>query len=728
MSTASRGPLATLVLFGLTLFASAALLFSVEPLVGKLVLPVLGGAPAVWNTCLVFFQAVLLAGYLYAHALSRTSRATQLVVHAVVLLLPFAVLPLGRPPSAPGASGAPVPWLATHLLIWVGPPFFALSTCAPLLQRWFASSGHRLGKDPYFLYAASNAGSFVGLLSYPFVIEPWWGLRAQGLGWTFAYATLLPLAGACAWVGAARVQAPSDPLATGHTLTTRDRAWWLVLSALPSSLLLGVTTHLTTDVAPMPLLWVAPLALYLVAFAVAFAVAPHTLRVWVPPVAAAAVFLLIAQVSSQQVWSLPASLLVHLTTFTAVCLFCLADLNARRPDPAHLTEFYVWMAAGGVIGGLFNALVAPSAFDAVWEYPLAMVVFCGLLPYLRAVVPGAATGEVRSAVVAGTVVSGTLLLFVARPAGTAWLGATAVLVSGLVALAWLRPRWAGALAATVFVLATVLAGRVTTALTTERSFFGVHRVTASATPPQHALMHGTTLHGTQWLGEGADREPRTYFHRQGPLGDVFSAAQAQAAAMQVGVIGLGSGSIAAYARPSDRFTFFEIDPVVETLARNTNYFTFLSACGARCAVALGDARLTLGQAHGPFDLLVLDAFSSDAIPAHLLTREAVMRYAALLSPGGAIAFHISNRHLRLLPVVTAVTRSLGLEGRTRFDTSGPGDSAIGKTASQWVVAAPPGAPVLAAFDARWTPLSAVTPGPLWTDDYSSLVGIFGGSQ
>jgi hypothetical protein len=382
-----------------------------------------------------------------------------------------------------------------------------------------------------------------------------------------------------------------------------------------------------------------------------------------------------------------------------------------------------------VVGGLFNALVAPAVFDAVWEYPIAMVLFCGLLPFLRAVVPETAAREVRSAVVAGSAIAGVLLLFVARPAGTAWLAATVVFVCGLVALAWFRPRWAGALAGATFVLAVVLAGKVTTALATERSFFGVHRVTTSGPPPQHALLHGTTLHGTQWLGEGADREPRTYFHRAGPLGDAFAATQAQLAAMNVGVIGLGTGSIAAYARPADRFTFFEIDPVVEKVARDANFFTFLDRCGARCTVELGDARLTLGErSRAPFDLLVLDAFSSDAIPAHLLTREAVDRYASLLAPGGVIAFHISNRHLRLLPVVTAVTRSLGLEGRTRFDGSGPGDTAIGKTASQWVVAARPGGRVLAALDARWTSLSSVPDGPLWTDDYSSLVGVLGGSK
>lgn len=727
---------ATLVVFSVTLFLSAVLLFGVQPMVGRLVLPVLGGTPAVWNACVVFFQAALLVGYVYAHVLTRHVPARgQLIVHAAVLLLPLVVLPLARPEVPGDVARQPVLWLLYFLAAAVALPFVAVSTSAPLLQRWFSATDHPAARDPYFLYAASNAGSFTGLLAYPFLVEPSWNMATQARAWTAGYVLLVGLVLACGVTAFARgfrsraAGAALKPATAPHE-TARSRlvarAWWFGLSALPTSLMLGVTTYLTTDLAPVPLLWVVPLALYLLAYALAFAAPARQLRSWIPPLLVAVLIVAVPQVVSRAAWPLAVAVPVHLAAFTAACFVCLIELASRRPPVERLTEFYIWVAVGGVVGGAFNAFLAPVVFDSLLEYPLVMAACCALLPFARAVYPEKAHREVAFSVAACTLGAGAILAFVARPWGAGTVAGTLALSFG-VGLAWRRPRWVGACAAIVLVVSLVAADRGSSVLVDERSFFGVYRLTASSEPATHSLVHGTTLHGSQlWDGREAP-EPLTYFHRTGPIGDVFAAAQAADPSMRVGVIGLGAGSLAAYARPDDAITFFEIDPLVERIARNPSYFTFLEGCAGRCGVEIGDARITLATPRQePFDLLVLDAFSSDAIPMHLLTAEALQVYLSRLSPEGAIAYHISNRHLRLLPVVAALAEDAKLEGRSRSDSVDDEGRKLGKTSSHWVVLGRPGHPVISALDrAKWVNLSSVTPGPLWTDGYSSIFGVLG---
>lgn len=725
---------ATLPLFVSALFLSAVLLFSVQPMVGRLVLPVLGGTPNVWNTCMVFFQAVLLLGYLYVHALTTRLRARgQVAVHAVVLLLPLLVLPMARPTGTSAIVYHPTLWLLAFLGATVALPFFAVSTSAPLLQRWFSTTSHPAARDPYFLYAASNAGSFIGLLAYPFVVEPALSLDAQSRSWVMGYALLLALVAACALVALreSRAASPESPYAAtaAERITWRARGWWVLLAALPSSLMLGVTTYLTTDVAPVPLLWVVPLALYLLAFALAFALPARAFRGLLPPVAITGFLLVIPQaLNVGGSWPLAVAVPAHLVLFSAASLMCLVELASRRPSASALTEFYAWLAVGGVLGGAFNAMVAPLVFTRLLEYPLAIAGVCAVLPFATSVFPAKSRREI--AVSAALCTLGAMLL-IRHELWTAGLlvgGAVLLGVAAAIGAVWRRPAWLG-VAATVVLLTTLLAaGSARESLFADRSFFGVYRVSAEDRPEgrQHRLMHGSTLHGLQARGAQQRSEPQTYYHRTGPVGEVLAALQAAKPTLAAGLVGLGAGSLAAYARPGDAFTFFEIDPLVERIARDPALFTFLSDCGGSCAVEIGDARVTLGERGARFDLLVLDAFSSDAIPVHLLTREALGVYLRRLHPDGVLAFHISNRHLRLAPVLASLARGAGLDGRVRSDNPMEEEARTGKTASQWVLLGRPGWALWRAFDSpRWTVLADQPAGPLWTDDYSSLFGVLG---
>lgn len=725
--------LAVLALFASTLFLSAALLFAVQPLVGRLVLPLLGGTPGVWNSCLVFFQSALLVGYLYVHVLTtRVRPGRQVAAHTVVLLLPLLVLPFARPEGSAEAAYRPISWLLAFLATAVAPPFFAVSTTAPLLQRWFSTTDHPAAHDPYFLYSASNVGSFVGLLAYPFVIEPNLGLAMQSNAWTSAYALLVVFILTSALVtlrGSAGPQGTASPLIRGGAraahLSGHARAWWLVLAALPSSLMLGVTTYLTMDIAPVPLLWVVPLALYLLAFAVAFALPARAIRGFVPPALVGLTTLLIAQVTLRPLWSLGMTATLHLVTYFAVSLMCLVELAARRPPAERLTEFYAWIAVGGVLGGAFNAFVAPMAFDSLLEYPLAMAIACSVIPFAKEMFPERSRREVAVSTALGLLVAAALLLHRAIGLNSIAFVSTLVVTAVAVVGAITRPAWIGLFAALVLATSTVLAGVGSNVIAAERSFFGVYRVLAVERPPTHHLHHGTTLHGSQRFDGTFAEQPLTYFHRTGPVGEAIGALQAARAGLEVGVVGLGAGSLAAYARPTDRFTFFEIDPLVERLARSPSLFTFLDRCSLRCRVEIGDARITLTTPReAPFDLLVVDAFSSDAIPVHLLTVESLRLYLARTAGDGMIVLHISNRHLDILPVVSALARETGLDGRWRHDVVSDAEAKGGKTSSRWVVLARAGRITLGGLDGpRWKDLRGIPAGPVWNDDYSSLFSV-----
>ncbi|HWB71648.1 MAG TPA: fused MFS/spermidine synthase [Egibacteraceae bacterium] len=726
-------PTAMVLLFGVASFLSAGLLFLVQPMAGKLVLPLFGGSASVWNAAMLFFQTVLLAGYAYAHvSTQRLGLRRQPLLHAAALLVPLLVLPIALPTEAPPPEGVmPALWLLQVLVLMVGAPFLLVSTSGPLLQRWFSATDHHRAGDPYFLYAAGNAGSLLALLAYPLLVEPALSLEAQTRLWSFGYGLFAILTLACV-VALRRRRAPTlDPdsapaagPATGEApLGLRRQLTWVLLAFMPSSLMLGVTSFLSTDIAAFPLLWVVPLALYLLTFIVAFGQRRPLVALYAGRLLPAAVL----AVALTLVVPLPTGLEValHLLLFLpTVALAAHGRLAQDRPTPAHLTRFYLLVSTGGALGGLFNGLLAPVTFDSVVEYPLviAAAVF---------VLVGPRPGESRSAPVArprraltAALVVGVLWLL---PQGVERLGpvAAAVLVGlllgarRLVAMVADRRPLAFAVGTSLALASATLPA--SGALHTERTFFGVARVEAEG--DRHVLVHGTTIHGWQDRRPGQATVPQSYYHRSGPIGEVFAAYGRQPAADEVAIIGLGTGGLAAYGRAGQTLTFYEIDEAIVDIATDPQLFSFLHDTPAEVDVVLGDGRLSLADAPAHhFGIIALDAFSSDAIPVHLLTTEAVALYRSKLAPGGVIALHISNRHLDLGPVVAGVAEQQGLPGLVRHDA---GDADLGKLASTWVVLAE-NAETLAPLAARpgWRPLVA-EPGQalVWTDDFSDVVRV-----
>ncbi|HEX8551636.1 MAG TPA: fused MFS/spermidine synthase [Abditibacteriaceae bacterium] len=727
-----------LILYSLSIFCGAALLFLVQPMFARFVLPSLGGSPAVWNTALVFYQTALLAGYAWTHfTVQKLGARRQAWLHCGVLALALFFLPIALPASwTPPTQGSPSFWLLGAMLLTVGPPFFAVSTTSPALQRWFATTNHPAARDPYFLYAASNAGSLLALVAYPFILEPRLRLLEQSRLWAFGFGALLVLCLACAfalWKSAPEearevsalpaVGTRNSAVLSDEPITLARRLRWIALAAVPSSLMVGVTTYLSNEIAAIPLLWIVPLVLYLLSFIIVFSrrgeatigIAARIFTLLVLPL----LVTLIGRASSPMNLLMPLNLLVLFVAAT----MCHGELARDRPAPARLTEFYLLMSLGGALGGAFNALLAPVIFKSVLEYPLALAAACALVPAMLIGAkekPSFKVQDVALAVAVGATTA-VLVYFVprARLDGSAALALTfgpAVLVC----FAWSRKPARFGLAVLGLVLAgTMYRGGEGRSLRVERSFFGIHRVTISNDNRFHQLIHGNTLHGSQALDPKRANDPLTYYYRTGPIGQVFEAMQPQL--KNVGVVGLGVGSLAPYGRVGQSWTYYEIDPEVEDIAR-TN-FTFLKNCRADLKVILGDARLSLKTApQGGYDLLALDAYSSDAIPVHLMTREAMQLYLRSLAPRGVLAFHISNRHLDLEPVLGTLARDAGLVSRVCNDTKIPRtESRLGKSGSQWMILARRAAdfgPLQR--DVRWTK-ARVSTSPVWTDDYSSLL-------
>jgi hypothetical protein len=730
------------VLFAVTAFINAALLFFLEPLIAKMILPHLGGTPAVWNTCMVFFQAVLLAGYAGAHGLATRLRpGRQLAIACGLQALVFLVLPFHLPHSLLRAipyEANPIPWLLLLLLVVVGLPFFVLAAAGPLLQRWFAGTGHPAAPDPYFLYAASNLGSMLALVSYPWLVEPNLRLFEQAWAWAAGYGLLVALTLGCAVVlgrsSAAPLPAARNDEEPDQRVTVGRRLRWVALAFVPSSLMLGVTTYLSTDIATIPLLWVVPLALYLLTFIVVFArrpLLPPRLAGRLLPVS---VLLLILSLLCRDMEP-PVVLLVvlHLAALFVAALYCHGLLAADRPPPRRLTEFYLWMALGGVLGGMFNALVAPLVFTQVVEYPLALVLVCLLRVRAR---PGTG-GRMRSRLLDWVLPLGLGLLTAGLVRGLQDSGLEPAqlrmgLMFGVPAVlgySFVDRPLRFALGVTAFLLGGLTyTGAQGRPLHSERSFFGVLRVTRDPSGKFHQLVHGNTIHGRQFIEDSRRREPLSYYHRDGPVGRFFQALEPRLHRARVGVVGLGVGAMAAYAQPKQEWTYYEIDPAVKRLACNPAYFTFLTDCRARkLEVLLGDARLRLREApEAAYDVFVLDAFSSDAVPVHLLTREALRLYLAKLSAHGLLLFHISNRYLDLKPVVANLAQDAGLVCRYREDLSlTAADKAEGRDPSQWVLMAR-SREDLGPLDrtVQWLPLAGRPNKALWTDDFSNILSIF----
>jgi hypothetical protein len=720
------------VLFAATLLLGSALMFVVEPMFARMILPRLGGSPTVWNTCVVFFQSMLLAGYVYAHALSRLATLRkQIIVHAALVVLAALALPVGPLRDwLPPVDSSPIPWLLLTLIAGVGAPFLMLSATSPLLQHWFAQSNHPAARDPYHLYAASNIGSIVALLGYPLVIEPFLSLTHQSSGWTLVYWMFAALVIACVSATArfgtvTTLDSVDDAPADVERIGWRERSRWVMLAAVPSSLLLSVTTYLSTDVAAVPLLWTVPLTLYLLTFVCAFArrqvISPRLAQRALPLTLIPLVLVMATAPGGIVLLLFP----LHLAVFFLCALTLHTRLANRRPAPHHLTEFYLWIGVGGVVGGLATTFIAPLVFTGVSEYPIGLVGACLLQALARQETTDRPTRRdfALPALVAGAVLAATtaVRMQLLHPG----VFATIIVLLGFFSFSFSRRPLRFGLAVGALLLTSVVPMNANGVIYANRTFFGILRVQDAGSADRHMLVHGNTVHGEQDLRPGRSQEPLTYYHRSGPIGQVIAALGARLDGAKVGVVGLGAGSLAAYARTDQQWTFFEIDPAVAAIARDRQLFTYLQPCGDRCRIVLGDARLSLARnGNGPYALLVLDAFSSDAIPVHLMTRQAFTLYLSRLRPDGVLAFHISNRHLDLGPVLASLAEGQNLVALEQYDQGSRTPDDDGHFASRWMVMAR-GAEALAPLtsDSRWHRVKAGVKMRVWTDDYSNVLTV-----
>jgi hypothetical protein len=750
---------AVVALFSATLFLSAGLTFLVQPMFAKFVLPLFGSTPAVWNTSMLFFQTTLLAGYLYAHeSTRRLGVRRQSVVHLAVLLLPLLVLPLGVPAGwTPPADANPVLWLLGLLAFAVGLPFFVVSTTAPLLQRWLAATDHPAAGDPYFLYRASNLGSVLGLLAYPLVVEPSMRLAEQGRLWSGGYGLLVVLVLACAavvWrsprgspgdavrgspVGAtsADLSRPPDrdaraPATFRPTLTRRLR--WIGFAFVPSSLMLGVTTTITTDIAPIPLLWSLPLSLYLISFVLVFAPGARADRLQramafaLPGVVLLISVILLLQLRGPLWISLWVMVPVHLAGFFVIAVVCHGQLARDRPPARWLTEFYLLISLGGALGGVFNAIVAPAVFDSLAEYPIALVLAALCLPRRAPRIPPgpyARRLDLALPLALGTMLALTVsLIQLAESSKLQYAKMYAIGMAAGVAVNFVRRPLRFGLSVGAIMLAVTLASAPNAReLHRERSFFGVYRVTAADGGDLHRLVHGTTRHGAQDFSEGRERTPISYYHRRSPIGQLLGALP-PSVTTRVAIIGLGTGSVGCYSKAGERWTFYEIDPTVERIARDPRLFTYLRVCAGDFDVVLGDARLRLPRASDrSYGLIMADAFSSDAVPIHLITREALALYRSKLREHGIIAFNVTNSYLDLQPVLGDLAHDAKMACVAQEDHASAIDGDPATDGSDWVVMARQTHDLGAvAAHPRWHDCRRSPGDPPWTDDYSNLLG------
>ncbi len=718
-------------IYAATLFVSALLLFSIQPMFTKMVLPKLGGAPAIWSVAMVFFQAALLLGYAYAHWLTKTfSPRHGAFIHLGLLAFAAFTLPIGiaggfgAPPSS-GIEG----WLLALFTASIGLPFTALAASAPLLQRWFAQSGHRKAANPYVLYAASNLGSFAALLAYPTLIEPFMTLRGQAGAWSAGFALLAILIAVAALVVASAAISKKTKLTRTKAPTLSAWLSWIGLAAIPAGLVVAVTAHISTDVAAAPFLWVIPLALYLLTFVAVFRETPWISHGMVARVAPFVIVPLAISMMGGDPAFWVVTIVLHLVTFFVLTLLCHGELYSRRPPSERLTDFYLATSIGGVIGGIFTGLIAPNVFLSTAEYPILIAVAALALPGAFA---GGIGNMLRSAALPLVTVAVLAALYVVtswRPPAD-WMIGFQVILIGLAALMLLQKSNAArffGLVALVFTLTALwLPGRNNVEVT--RSFFGVHKVVDTADGKYRLLFHGTTIHGAERLraDDGAliagRPEPLAYYYRGGPISETILSTRAQRGKLaNVAAVGLGTGSLACYRERGENWTFFEIDPEVVRLARDPARFRFIASCAPDVPIVLGDARLTLSASAQQYDLIILDAFSSDAIPAHLLTREALAGYLAQLKRGGVIVMHISNRHLELAQLVAAVGATEGLVTLVKTDRQA-NDFATNYRSNAMVAALARNEKDMSRLLRLkgWERISptGVTP---WTDDYSDLI-------
>ncbi len=711
-----------MLLFTATIFAGSFLLFLVQPMIARMALPRVGGAPAVWNSAMLVYQALLLGGYAYAHWLTRLGLRLQPLVHLGTMLVAVSLLPIGLAASGPPVDSSPFLWVPWLLLTSIGPLFFLLSANAPLLQRWFAASS---GNDPFALYAASNLGSFAGLIAYPLLLEPLLPVSQQRLLWSGGYLLVIAFLAGCGMFGLRRATA-APVLAAAPPLDRRSVADWVWLAFVPSGLMLSTTLFITTDLSPMPLLWVVPLGLYLLSFTVAFASRSGPARF----IALVAPYLLVpASIAVFMGDRLP---LTPVTGFVLVTLFAIATafhrkLYQRRPDPRQLTAFYLAIALGGALGGLFCALLAPLIFDWTYEYPLLLLAAAiTLLPGYSPLVPKRWFASRRApefilGASALVLIGGGLITLLPGNRELVRYGAIAAIAIGSLGVGSRPLLVATMISAMAFsggwekVELSATPGRLI------RTYFGTYSVAHFKASRQ--LLHGTTLHGIQLLTPGWEKWQTTYYARESGVGQALQSARILfGPSLAISVVGLGTGTLACYKQPGQRWTFYEIDPGMVKLATRSGQFSFMARCGPDARIVVGDARLELARAPAASaDILIVDAFSSDAVPMHLLTREAFAVYGRYLKPDGLLLVHISNRHLDLEGVVAAAPG-----WQARVANYSPEWDYRQLTASDWMALSrsPRTIGLLARAPEGRMWAESTRPPVQWTDDHASLLAVF----
>lgn len=722
-------------LFLITILTGSFLLFLVQPMIARMALPRLGGAPAVWNSAMLVYQALLLAGYAYAHRLAKETARRQAVVHLVMFAIALLWLPIGLAALYPPTDGSPIFWVPWLLVASIGPLFFVVAAQAPLMQRWYALSGNQ--GEPYALYAASNVGSFAGLIAYPLLVEPFTTLNSQKWIWSGIYLALMALVAICArqlWQAPLQPNAIEAPSPQASNIPWKRRLYWIALAAVPSGLMLSTTSHLTTDLMAMPLLWVIPLGIYLLSFSVAFADDRTFANIFTRM---APVVLVIAGSFVFIVWGKAAinGMVASLSLLFVVAVSLHAEMYRTRPEPNQLTSFYLMMSVGGVIGGLFCAILAPLVFNWTWEHPILILAAAVLMPKMGLIPLDYGNRKIAAAmtILAVTALSLAVYAVLTEPEAVTMkkvMFAAAIMAIGVVTAGF---RWPFLL--TVAGLLTINGGWDNLKKSTDgsrmRSYFGTYTVTDNGN--SRWLMHGTTMHGMQL--RDAPTRPISYYPVTSGVGIAFAKApELFGPAASIGVVGLGTGTLACYRKPGQYWQFFEIDPLMIEIAREKKVFSFLDRCAPDVPITLGDARLTLAAVpKGKFDILALDAFSSDSIPLHLLTKEAFATYRRALKPNGLLLVHISNRYIDLNPVVAAEAKKNGWLAALRHDS--PTEALINKgdRASQWI-ALSPDAEKLAQLTGKldtvknryhdtdqWLKLDPPGKTSPWTDDYASVL-------
>lgn len=717
-------------LFVLAIIVGSFLLFLIQPMVARLALPRLGGAPNVWNSAMLVYQALLLGGYAYAHLIGRLALKRQFALHLVLFVLAGLSLPIALVDWTSFSPGMEVLWVPALLFASIGPVFFIVSAQAPLVQRWYAAAPD--AGDPYPLYAGSNLGSFAGLLSYPLLVEPNLTLSQQAWMWTGGYiilGALILLLARARWQSATAHSAGETHGEAGAPVPLRTILLWLMLAAVPSGLMLSTTTHLTTDIFAMPLLWVVPLGLYLLSYVPAFSENRSVTQVLTR--VAPFVVLLVGGLAMvpQSVGGLTIALsTVFMLFVVAVALH--GKLYDLRPDPSRLTLFYLVMSAGGVLGGLFTALIAPIVFDWVWEHPILVLAAAALLP-LGGLFSWQSrleqSSKWRLPVVLGAIVlacAGGAVMLITVSKGMDYTTLAIFVAMALLAMAIKFHRFAFLMVLLLIMLGRGGVGHLNAYDNGDRtrSYFGVYNVRDVEQRGVRVLTHGTTIHGAQFLAPDRQREPTSYYGRNSGVGLVLeNAEQLFGVESDVGIVGLGAGTLACFRSSRQTYRYYEIDPVILDYSEDER-FTFMSQCSPEAETVIGDARLELErEPAGQYDVLVVDAFSSDAIPLHLLTREAFDIYNRAIRDDGALIVHISNRFLELRPVLASAAQDCRCAIALRQDNTPPAGSEL--TASIWVVMARDPEVLDHIMQTTGADLWQDVGAPLdepWTDDYASI--------